>query len=562
MTAAQDRVQNAAHLLARTFETSVPQLRADLSRTGSDSAVQRVLRANNEANRAAAQRSIADKISKNSQAIGFELRGKDGKRLVWVDGPAAAKAAPLRDGHTLSTPPKGLLVGPIVSDRGTLFYEVAVPIMASPTDTIGTLAQFRQVSSAQTAQLIGGLIGSDATLLFGSQGGVWTNLSTVVPNPPINPTAPSAAFYTAPDGSARIGASAPVRLTPWILWVDIQTSAILGPARRFLGTMVLAGFLILLVGAFAAWMISRRITAPLHEIALAARGISTGDYTRRVTVARQDELGVLADSFNGMAHEIEDSHRDLEARVATRTSELATALGELREAQESLVRKEKLAMLGLLAGGVGHELRNPLGVMTNAVYYLGAVLRDGPEEIKEYLGILGTQIQLAEKIVGDLLDFARIKPPQLEIVSIKQLVDDQLKRVGSIDGIGVKRDFPADLPNVRVDRVQIGQVVLNLITNALQAMNGNGANITFRGRRAANGFVRLDVIDTGVGMTSDQMDRLFEPLFTTKARGIGLGLAVSRGLVQANGGVISAESRPGAGTTMSVSLPTADESIT
>jgi signal transduction histidine kinase len=214
-------------------------------------------------------------------------------------------------------------------------------------------------------------------------------------------------------------------------------------------------------------------------------------------------------------------------------------------------------MLGLLAGGVGHELRNPLGVMTNAVYYLGAVLKDSPAEVKEYLGILRTQINLSEKIVGDLLDFARIKPPQVETVSVKQIVDVQLHRVGPLEGVNVKHDFPHDLPNVRVDRLQIGQVVLNLITNALQSMNGN-ANLTFRGRHAADGFVRLDVIDSGVGMAPEHLERLFEPLFTTKARGIGLGLAVSRGLVQANGGVISAESRPGVGTTMSVALPTGD----
>lgn len=557
MTAAKVRVQSAAQLLARTFEAGVPQLRTELSRAA-DSSVQRFLRTGDPHDRAAAERSIADRISKNTQMIAMELRDKSGKRLLWVPGPAAAKAAPLRDSHVASAPPKDMIVGPIVSDRGTLFREASAPVLRSPTDTIGTLAEFREVSSAQTAQLIGGLIGSDATLLLGSAGGMWTNLSTVVPAPPNVPKGTPAILYTAADGSLRVGTSAAVRATPWMLWVDIKTSAIMAPARRFLGTMVLAGFLILIVGALGAWLITRRITAPLQDIALAARGISTGDYTRRVAVSRQDELGVLADSFNGMAHEIEDSHRDLEGRVAARTSELATALGELRAAQESLVQKEKLAMLGLLAGGVGHELRNPLGVMTNAVYYLGAVLKDSPAEIREYLGILSTQISLSEKIVGDLLDFARIKPPRLENVSLKQVVDEQLQRAGSPEGVSVKHDFPHDLPNVRVDRIQIGQVVLNLITNALQAMNGNGANLTLRGRRGADGYVRLDVIDTGTGMTPDQMERLFEPLFTTKARGIGLGLAVSRGLVQANGGAISAESKAGAGTTMSVSLPTAD----
>jgi signal transduction histidine kinase len=212
-------------------------------------------------------------------------------------------------------------------------------------------------------------------------------------------------------------------------------------------------------------------------------------------------------------------------------------------------------MLGLLAGGVGHELRNPLGVMTNAIYYLGSVLKDAPAEVREYLDILQVQITLSEKIVGDLLDYARIRPPQWATASLRQIVDTQLARAGSLDGVKVQHDFPADLPAIRVDPVQIGQVVLNLITNALQAMNGH-AVLTFRGRHIGAGFVQLDVIDTGVGMTADQMKRLFEPLFTTKTRGIGLGLAVSRGLVRANGGVISAETNLGTGTTMSISLPT------
>jgi signal transduction histidine kinase len=553
--AAKTRVQSATHLLARTFESSIPLLRADLARTAADSAVQRLMRTNDAPARKAAEVVFAERVAKNPQLIGLELRGRDGNRILWIDGPAAAKAAPLRDTHVASDPPKGLLVGPIVADRGTLFYEVGIPITRVSGDTLGTLAEFRQVSSAQGAQLLGGLIGPDATLLFGNRAGVWTNLEKVVAGPPIAAAGSPVISYTAPDGSERLGSMAPVNLTPWLVWVDIRNSAIIAPARRFLRDMALAGLLILIVGAVVAWLISRQITTPLQDMALAARDLSTGDYSRRVVVARDDELGVLAESFNGMAHEIENSQHALEGRVATRTRELETALGELRETQETLVRKEKLAMLGLLAGGVGHELRNPLGVMTNAVYFLVAVQKEAPAQVKEYLAIIQTQISLAEKIVGDLLDFARIKPPQFEVVSVEQIVDDQLARAGQLDGVVVKHDFSPDLPGVRVDRVQMGQVVLNLITNAVQAMNGHGASLTFRGRRGVNGFVQLDVIDTGTGIKPEQMGKLFEPLFTTKARGIGLGLAVSRSLAQANGATISAESVPGAGTTMSVFLP-------
>ena len=120
-------------------------------------------------------------------------------------------------------------------------------------------------------------------------------------------------------------------------------------------------------------------------------------------------------------------------------------------------------------------------------------------------------------------------------------------------------DFPAGLPPIRVDRVQIGQVVINLVTNALQSMEGNGkvGTLGLRAKRGANGYVRLEVRDNGIGMTQGQLDKMFEPLFTTKARGIGLGLAVSRSLVQANGGEISAVSEQGKGSTISIDLPAA-----
>ncbi|MEA2765884.1 MAG: two-component system, NtrC family, sensor kinase [Gemmatimonadaceae bacterium] len=559
MATATSRVESASRLLGRTFETTTLQLRVDLGRTVSDTSVQQLFRANNSRTRAAAERVIAEKLSKNAQVIGIELLGKDGKRVLWVDGPAAAKAAPLRASHVESAPTKGLIAGPLVADRGTIFYEMRAPIIGSSGDTLGTAAQFREVSSAAGMQLVADLIGSDVTLLFGNITGTWTDLSKIVKGPPVTAKSRGVISYTPSDGSPRLGAWAPMKLTPWVVWVDIRTNAILAPAQNFLVNMELAGLLILVLGALGAWLISRPITGPLREIALAATGISEGNYSRRAIVSGGYEMGFLADAFNGMANQIDASHHELEDRVVARTSELQSALAELKEAQESLVRKEKLAMLGLLAGGVGHELRNPLGVMTNAVYYLGAVLKQAPAEVTEYLAILRTQITLAEKIVGDLLDFARIKPPQFEVVSLKHVVDEQLTRAGALDGVTVTHDFPSDLPQIRVDRVQIGQVVLNLITNALQAMNGNAA-LTFRARRGSNGFVRLDVIDTGSGITPEQMGKLFEPLFTTKARGIGLGLAVSRSLLQANGGVISVESIPGKGTTMSISLPAAHAS--
>jgi signal transduction histidine kinase len=302
------------------------------------------------------------------------------------------------------------------------------------------------------------------------------------------------------------------------------------------------------------WVLAGRVTRPIAALTDSAEAIAAGDFSRRAPLLRGDEVGRLGDAFNRMAGHVEDGYARLDARVKERTGELEQALAALREAQETLVRREKLAMLGQLASGVGHELRNPLGVMTNAVYYLELVQPDASPNVREYHGILRTQIGLAERIVSDLLDFARVKPPQRSAVALAQLVDDQLARAGQVDGITVVRDLPDDLPSASIDPVQIGQVLLNLLVNGMQAMESTGGTLTVRGRLDPEG-VALDVIDTGPGVPRELRDKIFEALFTTKARGIGLGLSVSRSLAEANGGRLTLAETAGPGATFTLVMP-------
>ncbi|HWC45700.1 MAG TPA: ATP-binding protein, partial [Casimicrobiaceae bacterium] len=260
-------------------------------------------------------------------------------------------------------------------------------------------------------------------------------------------------------------------------------------------------------------------------------------------------------SFNSMAAQVEDGRRDLEQRVAERTTELRGALERLSLAQQEVVRSEKLAFLGQLAGGVGHELRNPLGVMTNAVHYLGLVLQNAPATVVEYLGILRTQIGLAERIVGDLLDSARVKAPQREAVAARDLFSDQLKRIAIHPGITVDVDVPADIPPLYVDRIQLGQVLLNLISNGTQAIGESKGTLTLRARANGDRMATMEVQDTGGGIGPEDLPHIFEPLFTTKARGLGLGLSVARSLVVVNGGELTVESEKGRGSTFTVRVP-------
>lgn len=259
-------------------------------------------------------------------------------------------------------------------------------------------------------------------------------------------------------------------------------------------------------------------------------------------------LGILQDITERKQAEkvLKDYAQHLEEMVEERTR-------ELKEIQEQLVRKEKLALLGQLAGGVGHELRNPLSVINNALYYLKIIMPDADEKVMEYLDLIESEVQSAEKIVSDLMDFSRTKPVEREEISISDLMHPVLDKLPPPENILVSTDFPPDLPRVFVDPRQICQVLNNLVLNAYQAMI-DGGNLYIKAVQEQNEIL-LMIKDTGCGISEDHMKKIFEPLFTTKKGGIGLGLSITKNLVEANGGKIEIRSRAGQGSTFTVFLP-------
>jgi PAS domain S-box-containing protein len=240
-------------------------------------------------------------------------------------------------------------------------------------------------------------------------------------------------------------------------------------------------------------------------------------------------------------------------------AELMEKISQLNEAQEELVRKEKLSILGQLSGVVGHELRNPLGVMNNAVYFLKMVLTEADETTKEYLDIIASEITNSQRIISDLLDFARTKNPQTQSVALRELVRQTLGRCAIPEKVTVTLDLPESLPKLRIDPNQIGQVLVNLLTNAIQAMPKGGAIQVSARTTTCSGSqencVAIAVTDTGEGISPENRRKLFQPLFTTKVKGIGLGLVACKNLVEANNGRIDVESGLGKGTTFTLTLP-------
>ncbi len=242
--------------------------------------------------------------------------------------------------------------------------------------------------------------------------------------------------------------------------------------------------------------------------------------------------------------------------------EVSERTSELRDAQEQLVRQEKLALMGQLAGSIGHELRNPLGVILNAVYFLKMVAqKDASDKVREYLTIIENEARTSDKIVTDLLDFTRLKSIDREAVSVADLIGETLERFPVPPSVEVVLEIPPDLPKINVDPQHMIQILRNLTVNASQAMGSKiiaGVSTTGRLTFSANvqdEMVRLNIQDTGVGIPPENLPKLFEPLFTTKIKGIGLGLAVSKKLIEANSGRIEVRSEAGVGSTFTIWMP-------
>ena len=556
---AGERLRAISDQLGETFRTNMAAARARTTAISSRPELDAYLTSPDPARAQAAVRALPAGVPQPELSLAVELRDRSGRVLLSSVAPVkAASVARTADASDLSTlfgaaskSDGGVSYGNLRQSGEVIFYPV---VAAIPNHPDAFIVNWRRISnSAQARTQLANLLGSEAAFFLGNADGtVWSELGQ-----PAIPPAPAAIgdvfeFTRAGDHSI-IAVRGAIEGAPWAYSLEFPAHAVEAPARVFLWTMSSIAAACLVLGGVVAWGISRRITGPLDTLTDAAAAIARGETAHRVEIGRQDELGRLAAAFNAMAGEVEASRKHLEEAVEKRTR-------ELRLAQESLARREKLALIGHLASGVGHEIRNPLGVMANAVYYLESIQTDATPEVRQYLGILRQQIQLSAKIVNDLLDLSRTSPVNRERIGIDRLVDERRQHV--IRTASFESDIPADLPPVVVDPVHAGQVLDNLFSNALQAINGSPAGtVRVRARSTGDGFVRVEVSDTGPGISREHFSKIFEPLFTTKARGIGLGLALSKSLAQANGGDLAIVSAPEQSATFALTLPVAEERV-
>jgi two-component system, NtrC family, sensor kinase len=305
------------------------------------------------------------------------------------------------------------------------------------------------------------------------------------------------------------------------------------------------------------FLMNRFLNQPVKELIECTHRVAQGDLDFQIPIRSEDELGIVARSFNQMTQDLKRAKTAL-TEWANRLEQLVDErTRDLREAQERLVRSEKMASVGKLAAGVAHEINNPLtGVLT----FSQLLMEQFPPESSEYhdLKVINQETLRCRKIVRGLLEFSRQTAPEKSSVDIRVLLDEVLNIVvnqESFQNIQLVREMDDEVPPLMVDRDQIKQVFFNIIVNASEAMSNEGIIKIRTEYDIERSQVIISFEDNGPGISQQNLDKLFDPFFTTKEMGTGLGLAISYGIIKVHRGNIEVKSNLDEGCRVLITLP-------
>jgi len=322
----------------------------------------------------------------------------------------------------------------------------------------------------------------------------------------------------------------------------------------------------LLVAVFSWLSIVHMVGKPIRALTAGTERLSQGGLGYQIEVRSQDEVGDLARSFNDMSLQLRAANDEIVAWTKTLEDRVEEKRRELKNAHEHVLHVEKMASVGKLAAVVAHEINNPLAGILTYAKLVKKWLDHGPmdqaktQEAVQCLDLIAGESRRCGDIVKNLLTFSRTAPMNVESTDLNFVVDRCVRLVKhqlEISTIELHAELAGDLPRVQCDAAQIEQVVLALVMNAIDAMP-RGGTLSLRTRMAPQRYEeQIEVQDDGTGISPDILPHLFEPFLTTKesGHGVGLGLAVSRSIVERHGGRIDVKSQLGKGTSFTVTLP-------
>jgi signal transduction histidine kinase len=506
---------------------------------------------------AAARELIGTSLAASTTTRRIELFGPDGAPLLAVTranttSPPVPRPQLVPEFEQARQPPEFGLVAPLQTFQDSIVAPIVVAILKDSVPVGFLVATRRIMSGAPNArQTLSSLIGGDAEIFIGNvRGDVWLDISGNPARLPVDmPLDGSATHFTRADrGVIAVGNAIPN--TPWALAIERSDSNVLAAPNSVLRQSVALGLFVLLMATIAAWLLSRRITKPLHTLTLAAKSIAAGDYSKRVEIDRTDEIGVLADSFNRMAQEVSHTQNAMEAKVDERTAQLSA-------------RNEDLEAF---AHSVSHDLRAPLRAMHG---FSQALLEDcsaGMDETaKDYARRIAVASQRMDQLTQDLLTFSQVSRGDIVLgpVDLDLVLRDAIGQLeADISTKNARVDLHGPFPRVSAHRATLEQALANLVSNGLKFVApGQPPKIEVRTERR-NGCVRVWVEDNGIGIDPVHHKRIFavfERLHQSdKYAGTGIGLAIVRKAVERMGGKVGVESAPGTGSRFWIELQSAE----
>jgi len=370
------------------------------------------------------------------------------------------------------------------------------------------------------------------------------------------------------SGERVLGAFAEVSDLGWVVYIQRSVSVAYSASDDMLKRTWRMMLIVTVFVLFLGYAVSLIITQPISALREAAIKLGEGDFDYLPDLSMpNDEIGELAHTFMQMSEslkvktaeimsakdELERLNRSLENRVEARTR-------ELKSAQDELIKKERLAAIGQMASVVGHEIRNPLAVINNSIYFIktkvnaAATVTPVEPKVTKHIAIIESEIRQANGIIDEILGFARTRELNPKLVHLNSYLEDLTMSFPVPPHIELVQNFAPENPTVNIDADEMTQALRNLIKNGIEVMPESG-KVYVRSELVDAGTVRIDVEDTGQGIAKEALEKIFAPFFTTKARGTGLGLAVVKKAADRHKGRVEVTSVVGQGTCFKIYIP-------
>ena len=552
-----ERVTTLADKLSVMFKQSLDQLSSSVSAIASDNSVKTYLKSPNNTDRARLLDTFQKFLKKDT--VNKLVQLFNGQKQVLSSGENGLRLNISVDSMKARMQPKGrvLSAGKFVQFKGSIYY----PIIAAVTDsgkTIGYVVNWRILkTTAESIVQFSQLLGSNGKLYFGNDDQVfWTDMIRPVEGPPVDAASlRQVAQYKRKGNEPVIASMRKIGDSRWVILVELSNESFQKTARVFLRWVTSAGILLIIAGSFGGWLMSRAITRPLKQLSSAAAAIADGNYSSRVDVDRDDELGKLAKSFNIMSARVRAAQQELEQIVEERTRELQTAITDIKDQQESDRKKDEFISIA------SHELKTPLTTL-KAFFQLAGREMQPQQKSYNFFGNANRQLNRMERLITDLLDVSRINSGKMEYnfeeFDIQKLLKDTIESAQQISpGHRLVLEESAAV-NVNGDRHRIEQVIVNLLSNAVK-YSPEADKVLISLELEDNG-VRVVVKDFGIGIAKKHLGSLFERYYRIEGsqyhfQGLGLGLFISSEIVKRHGGSISVQSELGKGSVFTFELP-------